>query len=592
MSPTFKIAVCHHRPGAYFSNQVFEPIHAGRALAKFPLPGMAGDDTGRNVSERNPFWSELSVLYWMRHNWSADYLGLLHYRRLFNFSTAALDRRYFTDCSAATIARFGWTPEHVADFCAGHDAVTTMRILGQIPGHAEPATVYDMYCHCHFRDDIDKTIAIVKSRSPDLYPFLLKSLASQTWFHGNLLILREDIFHVYADWLFDLLFEIEKAIDVSAYSSYQRRACAFLGERLTNAYLQYLIANGVRHRSAGVAFGVPEYRFDQRSAIERIAKGRKAQDKLRSPERIHVALATDATFLPHCGTAVASLLDNVHRQQDISIHIVHDGSLSPADRETLSSLAADRGDVQFRFYTIDPAACAPFPHGQGPVTAAVYLRLYAFSLLDRSIAKVICLNADVLVTDNIAELWSLDLEGAVVGGCPDEGGGQEARRLRLAETHSYFNAGVLVFDLQKLRAMAPETLYLESFVHNTAIIAFGDQDILNIALVGRTKRLPLRWNVTARIYDVNPRDHTFSDEEAAQARAHPAIVHFTQANKPWMETSRHPLRDLYWMWRDTTPWAVSRSERWQKRMHTRIRDAERRVRHWRYRVTGRARESE
>ena len=75
--------------------------------------------------------------------------------------------------------------------------------------------------------------------------------------------------------------------------------------------------------------------------------------------------------------------------------------------------------------------------------------------------------------------------------------------------------------------------------------------------------------------------------EAGEARVRPGIIHFTADGKPWLRKSRHPLGELYWMWRNATPWTESRRAKWQRQMYTWMRDAERSVRHWRYGVMGR-----
>jgi lipopolysaccharide biosynthesis glycosyltransferase len=584
MNPTFKIAVCHHKPAPHFRNEVFEPVQGGRALARFPLDGMIGDDTGKNISKKNPTWSELTVLYWMRYNVSAQYLGLMHYRRLLKFSTTAQNSEFFLDCSDATIRSFGWTPDAVADFCTGYDVVTSPFSSIYFPGRSENITVYEMYRDWHTKGDIDKTIEIVKKKSPELYPHLLKTLAGKSFFWANLMILREDLFHCYADWLFDILFAVEEGIDITGYSSYQQRACAFISERLSNCYLDYLVAKGARHRQAGMVFGVPDYRQPAPTrTLARIEQVRKDSDTLRISDRVHVAFATDASSVPHCGTAVASLLGNIHVAQKISIHIIHEGSLLPSHQGAICSLGAKRHGAEFCFYTLDATRHALVPQDRSPLA---FFRLYLHEVLEPSVTKVICFDCDVLVTDNIAKLWSIDLDGAIVGGCPDDGGLLFARRLCLPDTHPYFNAGILVLDLERLRAIAADVLYLESFVLNASRIQLGEQDILNIAFVGRTKRLPLRWNACGRLWRINDLDHLYSDEEAQEAREHPGVIHFTDARKPWTGKCSHPLREVYAMWRDMTPWAKGPAEKFGQRIYTGYCDTERTLRHLRYAVLG------
>ena len=61
---------------------VYLPVQAGRA-AGTPLAGFTGDDSGTNISAKNPHYCELTALYWGWKNLDADYLGLVHYRRHF-----------------------------------------------------------------------------------------------------------------------------------------------------------------------------------------------------------------------------------------------------------------------------------------------------------------------------------------------------------------------------------------------------------------------------------------------------------------------------------------------------------------------------
>ena len=99
-----KILVCYHKKDKLFKNDVLVPIHCGRALAceaskdgkmsekdyQWMLDNMIGDNTGDNISELNRDINEWSAIYWAWKNYdkigNPDYIGLCHYRRLFDFS--------------------------------------------------------------------------------------------------------------------------------------------------------------------------------------------------------------------------------------------------------------------------------------------------------------------------------------------------------------------------------------------------------------------------------------------------------------------------------------------------------------------------
>ena len=81
-----KIIVCAHKNDFVLSNDVFRPLQVGKAQSAVNL-GFDGDDTGDNISRKNPNYCELTGLYWAWKNLKDyDYVGLAHYRRYFDFS--------------------------------------------------------------------------------------------------------------------------------------------------------------------------------------------------------------------------------------------------------------------------------------------------------------------------------------------------------------------------------------------------------------------------------------------------------------------------------------------------------------------------
>lgn len=99
-----KILVCYHKKDTLFKNDILVPIHCGRAVArerskdgkissedyKWLLDNAIGDDTGDNISELNREVNEMTAIYWAWKNYdklgNPDFIGLCHYRRLFNFA--------------------------------------------------------------------------------------------------------------------------------------------------------------------------------------------------------------------------------------------------------------------------------------------------------------------------------------------------------------------------------------------------------------------------------------------------------------------------------------------------------------------------
>ena len=62
-----KLFVVAHKPSMIPKSEVLVPIHVGRAVSRYKeeMAGMIGDDTGKNISEKNPTYCEMTAHYWI-----------------------------------------------------------------------------------------------------------------------------------------------------------------------------------------------------------------------------------------------------------------------------------------------------------------------------------------------------------------------------------------------------------------------------------------------------------------------------------------------------------------------------------------------
>ena len=77
-----KIFLSYHKDTPLYKSEFFQPIQVGKSLSNVDL-GILGDDVGENISSLNPYYCELTGLYWACKNLDAEYIGLAHYRRNF-----------------------------------------------------------------------------------------------------------------------------------------------------------------------------------------------------------------------------------------------------------------------------------------------------------------------------------------------------------------------------------------------------------------------------------------------------------------------------------------------------------------------------
>lgn len=268
---------------------------------------------------------------------------------------------------------------------------------------------------------------------------------------------------------------------------------------------------------------------------------------------LHVACAADAAYLPHCAAMLHSLLD---RHPDAHVHFLHDPEMPAGTLAPLARMVAGQGG-EFHPHRIPPEWVSGLPRLRA-IPPLMWYRIYLPDLLP-DLDRVLYLDCDMLVVDDLAPLWRTPLEGwyvAAVSNVLERDARDWPQRLGMARPEDYFNSGLLLLNLAALRrdGMAAR---LAAFGRAPGRrLKWPDQDALN-ALLGE-RRLPLhpRWNCQNSLFYYPDARRTFGAEAVAEAVRDPAILHFEGGGivKPWHYLSRHPYRARYLEHRRATPW--------------------------------------
>ena len=212
-----KIIVAAHKPYRMPEDVCYLPLQVG-AAGKDGF-GFRRDDEGENISARNANWCELTGLYWSWKNLKADAVGLVHYRRHFK--------------GVRGIA----TGAEIAALLEKADAVLPRKRNYFIE------TTRSQYVHAHHAEDLDVTRAILAERHPAYVKAFDAAMASTKGHRFNMFVMKRPQFDAYCTWLFDILFELERRLDISSYSPYDARVFGFVAERLLDVWIA---TNGVR----------------------------------------------------------------------------------------------------------------------------------------------------------------------------------------------------------------------------------------------------------------------------------------------------------------------------------------------------------
>lgn len=189
--------------------------------------------------------------------------------------------------------------------------------------------------------------------------------------------------------------------------------------------------------------------------------------------------------------------------------------------------------------------------------------------------RVIYLDSDIVVQADLRELWSVDLNGAPIGAVPDvyQDGRKLQAELGLPETSEprYFNAGVLLIDLDAERQTSGLAKGLDLLIARNFELEFLDQDGLNAAFWNRWAPINPAWNVQRYCRQADPVRRNW------RPFRQPAIIHFITKDKPWTRSVWHPWAGSYWRALSRTPFTAEVIERYKVRWNDLMRI---RIRYW------------
>lgn len=213
-----KIMIAAHKSYRMPEDDIYYPVHVG-AEGKKKI-GYVGDNSGDNISAKNANYCELTGLYWMWKNVPSDYLGVAHYRRHFAVNNRGGDK---------------W--ERVAKRADIESKLSQAPVIMPRKRNYYIETTYNQYVHAHHAIDLDTTRAILEERHPEYVKVFDENMLKTSGHKFNMFIMRRDLADAYCEWLFDVLFELEKRLDISSYSKNDARVFGFVAERLIDVWI-------------------------------------------------------------------------------------------------------------------------------------------------------------------------------------------------------------------------------------------------------------------------------------------------------------------------------------------------------------------
>ncbi len=228
-----KILVATHKKYNMPEDDIYLPINGG---AKGKKVEYQGDDEGENISEKNPYYCELTSLYWAWKNLDNEYIGLAHYRRHF-----ATKRAYFSNANKRM--KKVLSKEMVNKLLEETDIILPKKRKYYIEN------LYSHYAHTMYAETLDETRKIIEEKTPEYIEEFYK-LHKRTSAHiFNMFIMKKELLDKYCEWLFDILFELERRLEPSKYEPFHARYLGRVSELLLDVWIN---TNKLDYKEIGI----------------------------------------------------------------------------------------------------------------------------------------------------------------------------------------------------------------------------------------------------------------------------------------------------------------------------------------------------
>ena len=215
------MCLCSHKKAEFPKDEIYVPIIVGSGKEDKELTSLyQTDDKGENISEKNSNYCELTALYYAWKNLDYDVIGLVHYRRLF------LDKNSSKKKIENAIKK-----ETIEKLLSEYDFILPRKRNYYIESN------YSHYIHAHHQEPLDETRKIIEEKYPEYLESFDKHMKKRSGHYFNMFIAKKETADKFLTWMFDILFELEKRVDLSNYSKNEKRVFGFISELLFDVYI-------------------------------------------------------------------------------------------------------------------------------------------------------------------------------------------------------------------------------------------------------------------------------------------------------------------------------------------------------------------
>lgn len=199
-------------------------------------------------------------------------------------------------------------------------------------------------------------------------------------------------------------------------------------------------------------------------------------------------LSANNLYILPVTVCITSILEN-HKNEKVSVYIFQN-DFTEKNKDTLNELGEKYQQnifiIKIQDYFYNQVAVLRW-------SKETYYRLLINEFLPKDLDRILYLDCDIIVNKNIERFYNQDFKDFSIFALPEKQNNQERIRLGL-ENGDYFQAGVLLFNLEKMRPIMNYEKSLEIINNLGDRLKAVDQDVINVAFNGRIKSINKKFN--------------------------------------------------------------------------------------------------
>lgn len=270
---------------------------------------------------------------------------------------------------------------------------------------------------------------------------------------------------------------------------------------------------------------------------------------------IHVGFVVDNNYCKYLAVTLATILKSSSEKDDYTFHIINDGSINDVSKNKLNELKKIR-NFEIKYYSQDKKLHHEKRNDtRNDISMVTNYRLMISSILS-DIDKVIFMDADLIVVNDIRELWDINIDDCYMACCSsinDATTVEYKKQLDIPPEYYYCNTGVMLVNLKKWRAEGIEEKLFEKEKQYRGIYRFYDQCIFNITLYDKIKYINQKFNFRPGIWGNSEFMNSNYGKEGSLLDINPVVVHWASPVKPWQDNMQ-PFAADYFDFAKLTPY--------------------------------------